>query len=145
MKQLNLFALGAVMVAGVAVAHTGVQNVAVKARMDAMSGMGAEMKTLGLMAKGATPFDTGIARAAAKAIAEHAAATPGLFEAEETDPKSEAKAAIWTSFDDFTAKARELETVALGLADSISAAGDLGPAMVALGATCKSCHAAYRE
>lgn len=133
------------MIAGLAMAHTNVQNAAVKARMAAMIGIGAEMKIIGLMAKGTTTFDRDAARAAANAIAAHSAATPGLFEAEETDPKSEAKASIWANFDDFTSKAGELEAVALGLADSIDIADDLGPAMGALGATCKSCHTTYRQ
>lgn len=47
MKRLSLFVFGNKMVAGVAVAHTNVQNADVKARMAAMSGMGEEMKTLG--------------------------------------------------------------------------------------------------
>ncbi|MEP2532458.1 cytochrome c [Shimia sp.] len=145
MKQLNLFVFGTLLIAGVAVAHTNVQNAAVKARMAAMSGIAAEMKTLGQMTKGATAFDRDAARAAANAIADHSAATPELFEAEETDPKSEAKALIWANFDDFTSKAGELEAVALGLANSIDSADDLGPAMSALGATCKSCHTKYRQ
>ena len=131
--------------AGLAAAHTGVKNAAVKARMDAMSGIGAEMKALGQMAKGAATFDVDSARASAAAIAHHAAATPNLFKANEDDPKSEAKSSIWANFDDFTAKAVAMETVALGLSASITKANDLGPAMGALGATCKSCHAAYRE
>ena len=145
MKRLSLFVFGIMMAAGIAVAHTNVQNAAVKARMAAMSGMGEELKTLGLMIKGTTRFDMDAARTAANAIAGHAAATPGLFEAEETDPKSEAKASIWTNFDDFTNKALELKTVALGLGNSIHSAEDLVPAMSSLWATCKSCHAAYRQ
>jgi cytochrome c556 len=45
------------MTAGIAVAHNNVQNAGVKARMAAMSGMGEELKTLGLMVKGTTGFD----------------------------------------------------------------------------------------
>jgi len=145
MKRYNLTALLFVLSAGVAVAHSGVQNAAVKARMDAMSSIGAEMKTLGLMAKGTTKFDMNAARVAAATIETHAAATPALFAAQEDDPKSEAKAAIWTNFDDFAAKAKDLETVALQLSKSIAGQNDLGPAMASLGATCKSCHSAYRE
>ena len=145
MKRYNLTALAIVLSAGIAAAHTGVQNAAVKARMDAMSGIGAEMKILGLMSKGATAFDVDSARAAAAAIVAHAAATPGLFAAREDDPKSEAKPDIWENFDDFTAKAVELENLAMSLSTSIDQFDDLGPAMAALGATCKSCHAAYRE
>ena len=145
MKRLNAFTLTAILVAGTALAHSGVKNPAVKARMDAMMAIGKETKTLGEMAKGAMPFDLKAAQTAAAAIADHAASTPGLFEANETDPKSEAKASIWVNFDDFTAKATELEVVAKDLSSSITSSDDLGSAMMALGATCKSCHAAYRE
>ncbi len=139
-------ALGAILVAATsALAHQGVQNPAVKARMHAMSVISENMKTLGMMARGATGFDAEAARAAAAAIADHAAATPGLFEANETDPKSEARPEIWTNFEDFSAKASELESVAVGLAASIAAPEDLGPAMGSLGAICRSCHSVYRE
>ena len=60
----------------------GVQNPAVKARMDGMSAIAENMKTLGQMAKGATEFDAAMARAAAATIAEQASATPGLFESQ---------------------------------------------------------------
>lgn len=53
-------------------------------------------------------------------IYQHAAGTPGLFEANETDPKSEALPEIWTNFDDFVAKAAELETIATGFSTSIN-------------------------
>lgn len=145
MKRLNLIAFAATLSAGIAAAHGGVQNDAVKARMDAMSGIGSNMKILGLMAKGATPFDANAARAAAATIANHAAATPELFEAQENDPKSEAKPEIWTNFYDFTAKAGDLETVAFGLSASIISFDDLVPAITNLGTTCKSCHAIYRQ
>ena len=128
-----------------ALAHQGVQNPAVKARMDGMSAIAENMKTLGQMSKGATAFDAVVARSAAAAIAEHAAATPGLFEVNETDPKSEARPEIWLNFEDFTAKATELETIAIGLSTSITDPADLNAAMGALGANCKSCHSVYRE
>ena len=127
-----------------ALAHQGVQNPAVKARMDEMSAIAENMKTLGQMSKGATEFDAAVARSAAAAIAEHAAATPGLFEANETDPKSEARPEIWSNFEDFATKATELETIAIGFSTSINDATDLSAAMGALGANCKSCHSVYR-
>ncbi|MBW4710451.1 cytochrome c [Roseobacter sp. YSTF-M11] len=145
MKSLNLLTLIAIVLAGAAFAHTGVKNAAVKARMDAMSGIADGMKVLGQMAKGETGFDQSAAQAAATAIARHAAATPELFEAREDDPKSEAKQAIWSNFDDFTSKSRDLEEMALGLATSITGPADLGPAMASLAANCKACHKAYRE
>ena len=144
MKRKSL-ALGLLLAtATAALAHQGVQNPAVKARMDGMSAIAEHMKTLGQMAKGATEFDVETARSAAAAIAEHAAAAPGLFEANEADPKSEARPEIWSNFEDFAAKATELQTIATGLSTSISELADLNVAMGALGANCKSCHSVYR-
>ena len=134
-----------VTLAGAAFAHTGVKNAAVKARMDGMSAIAAEMKTLGQMAKGAIAFDAGMAKAAAANIAKHAAETPTLFEAEEDDPKSEAKAEIWENFADFTAKSDRLEALALELSLGIAVESDLATAMKSLGATCQACHKDYRE
>lgn len=128
-----------------ALAHQGVQNLAVKARMDGMRAIAENLKTIGMMARGATEFDAEAAKAAAAAIASHASDVPKLFEANETDPKSEARQEIWTNFEDFRAKASVLENVAVGLSTSIAAPEDLGPAMGSLGASCKSCHSIYRE
>ena len=128
-----------------ALAHQGVQNPAVKARMHSMSAIAENLKILGTMARGTAKFDAEAARGAAAAIATHASAVPGLFETNETDPMSEARPAIWTSFEDFSAKASELESIAAGLSDSITTPEDLGPAMGSLGASCKSCHSIYRE
>ena len=127
-----------------ALAHQGVQNPAVKARMDGMSAIAENMKTLGQMSKGVTDFDAVLARSTVAAIAEHAAATPGLFEANETDPKSEARPEIWSNFEDFTAKATELESIAIGFSTSINEPADLNAAMRDFGANCKSCHSVYR-
>ncbi len=143
-RQVTLTAI-TLTLAGAAFAHTGVKNGAVKARMDGMSAIAAEMKTLGQMAKGAIAFDAGMAKAAAATIAKHAAETPILFEAEEDDPKSEAKAEIWMNFADFTAKSERLEALALELSDSLAAESDLASAMKSLGAACQACHKDYRE
>lgn len=144
MKRKDMAIGLALVTATAALAHQGVQNPAVKTRMDGMSAIAQNMKTLGQMTKGATAFDAATARSAAAAIAELAAATPGLFEADETDPKSEARPEIWTNFDDFAAKATELETIATGFSTSINESSDLNAAMSALGANCKSCHSIYR-
>ncbi len=145
MKLSYIFVGFSMVAATAAFAHSGVKNAAVKARMDAMSSIGAEMKTLGEMTKGVSAFDVSIARAAAASIADHAAETPDLFRAEEDDPKSEATPAIWADFDDFTAKAVALENAARGASSTISSVDDLAPAMKALGETCKACHADYRQ
>lgn len=144
MRKTMIFA-AAIVVAGAAFAHTGVKNAAVKARMDAMSAIGAEMKVLGQMAKGATEFNATRARAAAATISKHAAATPKLFKAKEDDPKSEARDEIWTNFSDFSAKSKDLQRVAAEWSEDIGSRSDLPRAMKSLGATCKACHKAYRE
>ena len=112
--------------------------------MDGMSAIAENMKILGQMAKGVIEFDATTARSASSAIAKHAAATPKLFEANETDPKSEARPEIWSNFEDFTAKATELERVANGFSTFINQPTDLNAAMGAFGSTCKSCHSVYR-
>lgn len=144
MRKTMIFA-ATLVVAGAAFAHTGVKNAAVKARMDAMSAIGAEMKVLGQMAKGATEFNATRARAAAATISKHAAATPKLFKAKEDDPKSEARDEIWTNFSDFSAKSKDLQRVAAKWSEDIGSRSDLPRAMKSLGATCKACHKAYRE
>lgn len=145
MMKSNIILCVTVLFTGVAFAHSGVKNATVKARMDAMSGIGTKMKVIGQMAKGVTEFDQNTARAAAAAIAKHAAQTPALFQAMEDDPESEAKAEIWTNFNDFTQQSLELENIAIELSTSIASQGDLAFAMKSLGASCQSCHKAYRE
>ncbi|WP_417206710.1 c-type cytochrome [Antarctobacter sp.] len=131
--------------AAAALAHGGVKNPDVLKRMDSMKATGEAMKVLGNMAKGMAPFDAEAARAAATEVAEQAALTPVLFDTHATDPKSEAKAVIWQDFEDFTAKAEELESVALDVSTSLDSAEDLGPALAELGSACKACHSVYRK
>lgn len=131
--------------AGAAIAHTGVKNPAVMARMDAMRGVADKMKIFGQMAEQETEFDATAARAAAAAIAQYAKETPSLFKERENDPKSEAKRAIWENFPDFTAKSQTMERVAVAIAGSISTPDDLHRALKELGDTCLSCHKTYRE
>ena len=82
--------------AGAALAHGGVTNPVVMARMDAMSTIAAEVKALTLMARGEVAISTP-ARSPRrmKAIAATGTEVPVLFEAPESDPKSEASPAIW--------------------------------------------------
>ena len=128
-----------------AMAHTGVQNPAVLARMNGMKSIGDAMKILGNMAKGTTEFDANAAQEAAAAIARHAAETPTLFEAREQDPKSEAKDSIWDDFADFTEKSVALETAAKAARPELTSADAVIPAVTRIGATCKACHEVYRK
>ncbi len=137
--------ISALVLGSAALAHTGVKNPAVKARMDSMKAIGADMKVIGEMVKGNAPIDVAAARNAAASISRYAAETPALFKAQEDDPKSEALPSIWVNFDDFTAKSADLQAVARTLSTSISEEGDLAPALETLGETCRACHKLYRE
>ena len=135
----------ALLIAMPVVAHEGVENPFVRERMSAMSTMADSMKTLVQMARGKLEFDAALAITALETVAEEAAATPELFAAEETDPKSEAKALIWSEPDKFAAKAFEMENIARGFALEVDSADDLDGVVKALGGACKACHADYRE
>ncbi len=145
MQTLRLLTTALALTATVAVAHQGVSNPAVMARMNAMSDISENVKTLGTMAKGQRDFDRQLARAAAANIADHAARSVDLFEAPETDPKSEALPAIWDNYADFTAKSIEMQRVAQALAGSIETLADVQAGMAPLGQTCTACHKLYRE
>jgi cytochrome c556 len=125
-----------------AFARGDVENQAVADRMAAMTAIGGSMKTLGGMAKGATDFDAAIAQAAIDTIEAQAAAVPVLFEAQETDPMSESKPEIWSNWDDFVSKANSLNAAAAGI--TITDAASVGPALGAVGGSCKDCHSKYR-
>jgi cytochrome c556 len=66
-----------------------------------------------------------------------------LFEANETDPLSDAKPEIWENLDDFAAKAGVLQVAAEGA--TITDAASIGAAMGAMGKTCGACHKVYRN
>lgn len=142
-KVLMLCCFG--LLSGAALAHQGVQNAAVKARMHNMMDIVDDLKVIGDMAKGQVAFDASLAKAAAADMARHAAETPAFFEANETDPKSEAKPVIWDQFEDFTAKSLDLEAVALSVSASISDIATLRQGMIDIAGSCKACHEIYRE
>lgn len=142
MKKLLTASAFFLSVSVAAVAHGGVENEVVKARMDAMKEIGSAMKVLGTMAKGAVEFDAVAAQAAVDAVADQSAMVPVLFEAQETDPMSEAKPEIWTNWDDFVAKSNALNAAATSV--SITDASSIPAALGAMGGSCKDCHTDYR-
>ncbi len=145
MKSTAVLSVASALVAAtVALAHEGVTNSAVLARMEAMSAIQDSAEVLGAMAKGERPFEAAAAREAARAIARHAAETPALFAAREMDPESEARPVIWEDFADFEARSRDLEAAAEAAA-GIAGRSELRPALARIGQACKSCHEAYRE
>ncbi|WP_343080608.1 cytochrome c [Ostreiculturibacter nitratireducens] len=141
-KPTRTIALILALSAGVAIAKEEAQNPAVKARQNAMETIAANVKVLGDMAGGKAEFDEAKAAEAAAVVAATALTVPGLFEAEEDDPASEALPDIWMDFADFTTKSDAV--VAAAQAIDTSSVSGLQAGMGALGGACKSCHTAYR-
>ena len=126
-------------------AHSGVLNKDVAARMTLMSNMGRNMGVLGKMLKQKTPFDQGKAAEAINNIEQLAVETPTVFEKRVLDPKSEAKELIWEEFETFTKISNGLATSAKQLSSSMKSFDDLRPALITLSQSCKECHSRFRE
>lgn len=139
------FAVALIALGTAALAHGGVKNKDVMARMEVMKSIGDQMKIIGSMAKGEADFDAGVANAALTEIAAQSAQIQSLFESRADDPKSEALPAIWKDWTDFAHLASTAEITAEGMIGTISAEADLGPALGKLGGTCKACHSKYRK
>jgi cytochrome c556 len=142
MHRRAAFALTLALAASAALAHEGVQNPAVMERMELMKAVGEQTKALGDMVQGKVAFDETRAETAQAALAEAAARIPALFEARETDPKSEALPVIWDEWSDFVAKAEGMETAARDL--RTGSAQTLRESFADLGQSCRACHEDYR-
>ena len=149
MKRLTLFlvlvatGLGA---AGMLSAHTGATGV-VKQRMDLMSDIARQMKTIGGIARGKAAFDGASVSAAAARIADHGKHMPMLFPKDSLQPPSEATARIWRDWEKFVAVAEDMRVAAGNLAGA-GRAGDAAAVkdgFRALGKTCSACHKDFRE
>jgi cytochrome c556 len=114
----------------------------VKARQELMKTIGSNVKALGDMAGGKVAYDAAAAGAAKAALVAAAAEIPAKFETQATDPDSEAKAEIWTGWDDFVKKAGALGTAA-GAMD-VASVETIGAGMGAIGGACKDCHTTFR-
>lgn len=136
--------LGALSIGGV-MAHTGATGI-IKERMDAMKAIGKSMKSLGAMAKGEKPFQSGQVKSASETIIGHAGEIDKMFPDTEKSRKghmTEAAPAIWEDKPAFLALAKEMADAARSL-QSVSASSELGAPLKALGATCKGCHEKFR-
>lgn len=92
------------------------------------------------------PYDAAVVRTNAQNIANLAPMIPGLFASDTTafDVETRAADAVWTSKDDFDAKAAALIEAANAV---VAAADDEAAAKAAIGAlggACGSCHDTYR-
>ncbi len=114
----------------------------VKARQELMDMISAHTKVLGDMATEKAPFDAAKATEAKAALAAAAAQIPARFEANVDDPKSQVVPAIWTNFDDFTAKGKALEDAAIAI--DVSSVDTMKAGLGAIGGACGACHKAYQ-
>ena len=145
MKITKLLILIFVTISSIAFAHSGVKDKNVKERMMVMKAMADNTKIIGQMLKGKTSFDENEAKLALERLSSLSLKTPKVFEVNATDPKSEAKPAIWGEFDEFTKLSQDLAEATEVLARSVGTINDLRPALKRVSSGCKACHSKYRE
>lgn len=146
MRFSMIFALGLAAISTAALAHQGATGV-VRQRMEAMKDTATQMKTIAAMVKGESAMDTEAVAAAAVTISRHAEKIPELFPQGSISKPSEALPEIWTTWDDFTARADRLAERArnfAGIAGSDAEAHVMAAAFAAMGETCRNCHTRYR-
>jgi cytochrome c556 len=138
---LVLAAAAALLTAGVAAAAGNV----VEDRQAAMKQVAGAMKDGGGLASGQTAWDAAKAKAAMDTIANNAKKLKGLYpKGSDTDPKTEALPAIWTSRADFDKKLAEMGSLA-ATAGKAKTADEFKASFKAVGGTCKGCHDTYRK
>ena len=109
----------------------------------AMEAVGDAMKSLGAIAKKQAPFDAAVVKANATTIADHLKMAQGLFPAGSGGGESRAKPEVWSDAAGFEKGMKDAQAAAVAL-QSVSDEAGFGPALGALGSTCKSCHDKYR-
>jgi cytochrome c556 len=143
MKFVKAAVIGALLTAGAAFAEGDRTDPNAIARSDLMKVIGKNTGVLGDMAGGKTAHDAAAAEAAKAAIIEAAAKIEETFKEQgAADPASEAKAEIWTNWDDFLADAKALGDAAAAI--DVASAESIGAGMGALGGACKDCHTDFR-
>ena len=147
MSKPRLFvAASALAVSAFAFAH-GKPDDAIDYRMGLMSVIGWNFGPLGAMVKGKTPFD-------AADFAKHANRVANLsdqiiegFPKGSDQGHTSAKADIWTNWDDFQSKARDLDTQAKLLAEVAKANDEAKDKeqFKKVAEACKACHEKYKK
>jgi cytochrome c556 len=116
----------------------------VQKRIDMMKSQGPHLKPIADFLKGAGGSENLATNA--QAVADNAKTIPALFPPGSITDKSRALPDIWQKWDDFQAKAKDLETAAEKLAE-VAKTGDkaqIEPQLKAVGQACGACHKAYR-
>jgi cytochrome c556 len=108
-----------------------------------MEMVGDAMKPLGAIAKKQAPFDAAAVKASATTIAENLEKAATLFPAGSGGGESKAKPEIWTDAAGFEKAMKDAHAAAVAL-QSVKDEAAFGPALGAVGASCKGCHDKYR-
>ncbi len=116
---------------------------AVHDRQQAMEAVGDAMKALGAIARGKAPFDAEVVKTNATTIADNLKKASELFPEGSGGEKSKAKPEVWSDAAGFEKLMKEAHAAAVAL-QSVSEEEAFGPALGALGSSCKSCHEKYR-
>lgn len=142
-SAVTLIALG---ISGATFAHEGAMGI-VKERMDAMSTISKNMKSISAMLTGKAKYEGGVVAKQAEEISHHASKIPHHFKEEKEDKFTEASPAIWEKPDIFKKYAKELSAYADLLAQKATLTSDrklLKADFKKLAGTCKTCHQAFR-
>jgi cytochrome c556 len=148
MSKLRLVAIAAsIAVAAAAFAHSP-EDAAVEYRQGLMTVVGWNFGPIGAMVKGKAPFD-------ANEFAKHAdriaflsdQLLEGFPKGSDKGEHTEAKAAIWANFNDFTDKAKTFNTEAKALAEVAKAKDEAKDKeqFKKVAAACKACHEKYKN
>ncbi len=120
---------------------------AIEYRQSALYLLGWNIGPIAAMVKGEMPYDAKALEMRATRLAQLAPMiAEGFPPGSETGAPTKAKPEIWQNMDDFSAKAKDLETATAKLVTA-SKTGDLkqiGPVLGEVGGTCKACHDKYR-
>ncbi|WP_241482667.1 c-type cytochrome [Leisingera sp. ANG-M7] len=112
-------------------------------RITLMATQKAAMDVLTAMMAGRAVFDQGKARAARRQLIKSTSSIRKQFRKHRMDPRSHARPQIWTSWDDFEARAKSAEIAARALsARSLPALRRTLPGLMQ---GCLSCHETYRR
>ncbi len=124
-------------------AHRGATGV-VKARMDDMGALKSEMKVLSAFVRRPETFDATRTRRAVATLNTVAARMEHRFPKGSLQPPSEAKPEIWQDWPAFEREIAKFAsaTETLGQATSFAA---FQAAFVDVGASCRSCHKAFKQ
>ncbi len=133
----------AITAATTVLAHQGASGV-VKERMDAMSSIATNLKSVNQMLRGSLDYDEASVRGAMQEIAAYAITLPHKFPHGTDAAPSEAGPAIWDDADGFNAIFLDLEMSATEVAELAGDQTAVATGFRNIAKTCKACHKTYR-